>query len=70
MMMATNLIAEEESLSTFDLPMDVPKESAVLCNTKVGISEVALADVIYLFFPVHIELPFLHFFLFLQFHFI
>ncbi|KAG0519122.1 hypothetical protein BDA96_09G237000 [Sorghum bicolor] len=41
MMMATNLIAEEESLSTFDLPMDVPKESAVLCNTKVGISEVS-----------------------------
>jgi hypothetical protein len=47
MMMAINLIAEEQSLSTFDLPMDVSKESAVFCNTKVGISEVALAYIIY-----------------------
>ncbi|XP_066366536.1 uncharacterized protein [Miscanthus floridulus] len=41
MMMTTNLIAEEQSLSTFDLPMDVSKESAVFCNTKLGISEVS-----------------------------
>ncbi|XP_066362456.1 uncharacterized protein [Miscanthus floridulus] len=41
MMMATNLIAEEQSLSTSDLPMDVSKEPAVFCNTKVGISEVS-----------------------------
>lgn len=47
MMMAINLIAEEQSLSTFHLPMDISKESAVFCNTKVGISEVTLACIIY-----------------------
>ncbi|KAJ1261397.1 hypothetical protein BS78_09G026600 [Paspalum vaginatum] len=34
MMMAMNLISVEESLGTFQLPIDVPKESAVFPNTK------------------------------------
>lgn len=41
MMIATNLIAEEQSWGTFHPPMDVSKYSPVFCNTEKGIVEVS-----------------------------